>query len=320
MSTTSRDSPPPQPSSMPAPPDVPGPAPLALGEFQRTGGRLLSRHFGAVRMSRSQRPNLTAARQRSLLVYFNHASWWDPLVCAQLATHLLPERRHFAIVESATLDSEPLFAHLGFIGAEPESPRGSRRLMEIAGDVLDQPDTALWMAAGGGLADPRERPAKLQPGLGHLAARLRHCVLLPLALEYPFWAGRQPEALSRLGEELAVEDLGMRAPDWLEVLADRLTAVQDKLAAEATLRDPARFEPVLIRGGVGDLGDVGALGDVGDMGEAGDRAALGGLAGDRPASAVRSRGILPAWRRLRELWRGRRRAPGLDTGSGGEAG
>ncbi len=80
---------------------------------------------------------------------------------------------------------------------------------------------------------------------------------------------------------------------------------------------------MLIRGGVGDLGDIGDMGDmggIGDVGPAGDRADLGALAGDRPARAVRSRGILPSWRRLRELWRGRRRAAGLDTGSGGEAG
>jgi 1-acyl-sn-glycerol-3-phosphate acyltransferase len=292
--STSSGSPPPQPSPLqaqappatqappaPQPPDI---APLELAELGRAGGRLLGRHFGAVRLSRSQRPNLTVARERSLLVYFNHASWWDPLVCAQLALHLLPERRHFAIVEAATLDSEPLLARLGFIGLEPESPRGSRNLLEIATQILDQPDAALWIAAGGSLADPRERPAKLQPGLGHLAARVRHCVMLPLALEYPFWTGRLPQALSRLGEEVAVDDLGMLALDWLEVLADQLSAAQDELAAEAYLRDAARFELVL---GHGDIAGVADL------------------------AAGSGKGILPAWRRLRELLRLRRRRPGL---------
>src|ERR1700724_1298293 len=116
------------PDQPPQPPDI---APLALADLGRGAGPLLGRHFGAIRLSRSQRPNLTAARQRPLLVYFNHASWWDPLVCAHLASHLLPERRHFAIVEAATLDGEPLFSQLGFIGLEPESPRGSRSLLEI---------------------------------------------------------------------------------------------------------------------------------------------------------------------------------------------
>jgi hypothetical protein len=286
---------PPQPPRAPQPPDL---APLALADFGRAAGRLLGRHFGAVRLSRTHRPNLTAARQRSLLVYFNHASWWDPLVCAHLASHLLPERRHFAIAEAATLDGEPLFAQLGFIGLEPESPRGSRSLLEIAGQVLDQPDTALWIAAGGCLADPRERPPKLQPGLGHLAARLRHCVLLPLALEYPYWEGRLPEALSRLGEEVALEELGMRALDWLEVLADRLTAAQDELAAEACLRDSSRFELVLGSGGERD--------DAGDLADR--RRGAGGTGG--------ARGLLPAWRRLRDLWRQRRRPRGLPTGPG----
>jgi 1-acyl-sn-glycerol-3-phosphate acyltransferase len=292
---------PPQPSRAPQPPHPPDVAPLALADLGRAAGPLLGRHFGAVRLSRTQRPNLTAARQRSLLVYFNHASWWDPLVCAHLASHLLPERRHFAIVEAATLDGEPLFAQLGFVGLEPESPRGSRSLLEVAAQVLDQPDAALWIAAGGSLADPRERPPKLQPGLGHLAARLRHCVLLPLALEYPFWSGRLPEALARLGEEVALEDLGMRALDWLEVLADRLAAAQDELAAESCLRDSGRFEPVL--GGGGEKDDGGDLADR-------PRGAWGG------SGAGGYRGLLPAWRRLRDLLSPRRRPRGPDAGPG----
>ena len=289
---------PPQPPQPPQPADV---APLALADLGRAGAHLLGRHFGAIRLSRSQRPNLTAARQRPLLVYFNHASWWDPLVCAHLASHLLPERRHFAIVEAATLDGEPLFSKLGFIGLEPESPRGSRSLLEIAAQVLDQPDAALWVAAGGSLADPRERPPKLQPGLGHLAARLRHCVLLPLALEYPFWSGRLPEALARLGEEVALEDLDMRALDWLEVLADRLAAAQDELAAEACLRDSSRFELVL--GGGSEKDDAGDLADR-------RRGAWGG------SGASGGRGLLPAWSRLRDLLRLRRRPRGPDAGPG----
>ena len=100
------------------------------------------------------------------------------------------------------------------------------------------------MTAGGALADPRERLVKLQAGLGHLAVRMRHGVLLPLALEYPYWNEPLPEALARFGEEVAVEDAGMRAHGWSEVLADRLEAAQDALAAEALTRDAAHFEVV----------------------------------------------------------------------------
>jgi 1-acyl-sn-glycerol-3-phosphate acyltransferase len=241
--------------------------------FRRHGERFLARSFHAVRLSRSQRPELTAARERPLVVYLNHASWWDPLVCLQLASQLLPGRRHYAPIEQAAFSRHPLFARLGFFAVDPASARGARRFLETAARILEQPGATLWITAGGALADPRERPVTLQPGLGHLAVRLRHGTLLPLALEYPFWTEPLPEALACFGEELAVEDAGMRAHGWAEVLAARLEAAQDALAAEASARDAARFE--VMQGG-----------------------------GERGGTSLQD-----AWRRLRESWRAKQRRP-----------
>ncbi len=251
---------------------APPPAPLALPAFRRLGERRLASQFHAVRLSRSQRPDLTAARERPLIVYLTHRSWWDPLVCLRLASQLFPGRRHYAPLEQATLRRYPLFARLGFFAADVESARGARRLLEMATRVTERPDAILWVTAGGTLADPRERPVRLQAGLGHLAARARHAVLLPLALEYPFWSEPRPEALARFGDELAVDDAGMRAHDWTEVLAARLEAAQDALAAEAQARDAARFE--LLQTAAGAAG-----------------------------------GWWAAWRRFREILRAKRRRP-----------
>lgn len=264
------------PSSALPPPRSPVPAeilPLAMPAFRRHGERLLARSFHAVRLSRSQRPDLTAARERPLVVYLNRSSWWDPLVCLHLASQLLPGRRHYAPIEQAVFGRHPLFARLGFFAVDPASARGARRFLEVATRLLEQPDATLWITAGGPLADPRERPVRLQPGLGHLAVRLRHGTLLPLALEYPFWTEPRPEALACFGEELAVEDAGMRAHGWAEVLADHLQTAQDTLAAEAAARDGARFE---------------------EMQGGGERAGAG---------------LQDAWRRLRESLRARQRRP-----------
>ena len=219
-------------------------APVSMPAFRRLGEDQLARHFHAVRLSRAQRPDLTAARERPLVVYLNRSSWWDPLACLRLAGHLLPNRRHYAPIDQATLARHPLLARIGFFAVDPASARGARRFLEAATRVLDQPGATLWLTAGGALADPRERPVKLQAGLGHLAVRMRHGVLLPLALEYPTWNEPLPEALARFGEEVAVEEAGMRAHGWSEVLAARLEDAQDALAAEAVTRDAARFEEV----------------------------------------------------------------------------
>lgn len=221
---------------------VAAPHPLALPGFARNCAGLLRGHLDVVRLARGSRPDLAALRQRPLLIYLNRASWWDPLVCLHLAAHHLPQRRHFAPVERAVLEQFPLFGRLGFFPLDTSSAWGVRRLLTAAQQVFRQPDAVLWVAPAGAPADPRCRPARLPAGLSHLASRLQHGVLLPLAVEYPFWSDRRPEALLRFGEELAVEDAGMRARDWADLLTTQLDAAQTALAAAAVERDPAAFE------------------------------------------------------------------------------
>jgi hypothetical protein len=79
-------------------------------------------------------------------------------------------------------------------------------------------------------------------------------MLLPLAIEYPFWEEKFPEALARFGEELPASDAGMGPSDWTAVLETRLEEAQDALAAEALARDTARFEVLL--GGSAGVGGV----------------------------------------------------------------
>jgi 1-acyl-sn-glycerol-3-phosphate acyltransferase len=227
---------------------------LAPASFQRYGARLLGRHLNAVRLAREPRPDLQSLRQRPLLIYLNHASWWDPLVCLQLAGQLMPQRRHYAPMGIEDVRRFPLFGRLGFFAVDAGSAWGVRRLLDAAGDLFQQPNTVLWIAPAGGPGDPRQRPPQLPAGFGHLVSRLRHGVLLPLAVEYPFWGGRRPEALLRFGDELAVEDAGMRARDWTDLLAAQLETAQEALAAAAMERDPARFE--VLGAGAGAAGGV----------------------------------------------------------------
>ena len=57
----------------------------------------------------------------------------------------------------------------------------------------------LWITAEGSFTDARTRPVRLRPGLAHLARRVPGATIVPLALEYPFWDERTPEALCRFG-------------------------------------------------------------------------------------------------------------------------
>jgi 1-acyl-sn-glycerol-3-phosphate acyltransferase len=257
-------------------------SPRMLGLFRTYAERYLARHFHAVRLSRAGRPDLEAARGRPVIVCLNHPSWWDPLVGLVLAVRLFPDRRQFSPIESAALARYRFFERLGFFGIEPGTARGARRFLSVAEGVLAAPDAALWITAGGRFADPRERPVRLQSGLGHLASRLDDGVVFPLALEYPFWNERFPEALARFGEPVFLD--GKRQPaEWTALLEERLGATQEALAAEALSRDPDRFE-----------------------------ALIGGTAGVG--------GVYDAWRRLRAGLRGERFRPEHGLGRGGGRG
>ena len=107
----------------------------------------------------------------------------------------------------------------------------------------------LWVTAEGSFTDPRVRPFRLQPCFAHLMAQARHAVALPLALEYPFWDERYPEALCRFGEPLPGEAADS-VEDWRRLLEERLRATMDQLAADAMTRDPGRFD-VLLEGAAG---------------------------------------------------------------------
>jgi hypothetical protein len=79
---------------------------------------------------------------------------------------------------------------------------------------------------------------------------VERATFLPLALEYPFWEERFPEALARFGAPLSVP---LADPDpgiALACFADHLAAAQDALAADARRRNRDAFE-VLIGGAAG---------------------------------------------------------------------
>lgn len=229
-------------------------SPLLLSMFGRYCEGYLARHFHAIRLSRGHRPDLAMTRGKPLVIYFNHPSWWDPLVCLQLARQVFSDRRHYGPIDAKALGKYRFFEKLGFFGVETATSRGARQFLTAAQGITAAADTALWIPAAGRFGDARERPLRLQPAVGHLASRLRQGVFLPMALEYPFWEERFPEALVRFGEEISVADAGLSGSDWAVVLEERLTAAQEALAAEAMTRDPACFEAVL--GGSAGVGGV----------------------------------------------------------------
>ncbi|MBL9126967.1 MAG: lysophospholipid acyltransferase family protein [Verrucomicrobiales bacterium] len=241
-----------------------------LGAFARYTHWYLQRHFDAMRVSTSGwLPDNENGVPK--VVYLNHASWWDPLVCLHLSRHLFSRHRAFAPIDAQAIAKYAFFRRLGFFGVEPDSPRGAARFFRVAHEILSHPWHVLWVTPQGRFADARERPLAFKNGLGHLASRLgkganpaadrpRRFHFVPLAIEYTFWHEPRPEILLRFGEPLEVHAATSHHDEpevWTARLEARLEAAMDGLAEEARLRQPDAFLPLLRgRTGVGGIYDL----------------------------------------------------------------
>jgi len=214
--------------------------------------RYVRRHFHAVRISkRGGSPKFPAG---PILVVMNHPSWWDPLIGMVLAAKFT-DRELYAPMDSDSLQKYRILGRLGLFGIELGTIPGARRFLQLGTEILERPQAILAITAQGQFADCRERPVQLRSGIGHLAARVGHGHILPVALEYIFWTERLPEVLVHMGQPLSIEP-GVSSRVWTDRATRRLEDAQDELAELAQGRAPSAFETIL-RGnkGVGGVYD-----------------------------------------------------------------
>jgi 1-acyl-sn-glycerol-3-phosphate acyltransferase len=237
---------------------LPSISPLFLGAFTWYCQRYIRRHFHSLRLSQSGRPPDVASWP--LVIYTNHASWWDPLVGLALKKEFFSERSLFAPMDAAMLARYRMFSKLGFFGVEQGNPRGAAQFLRASEAILQSPQHLLAITAQGRFADARERPVRFQPGLGHLAARVQRAIFLPMATEFVFWEERLPEILVRFGEAVEVQRCGatpLTHDEWTGLFALKLAAAQDALSLEAQRRNVSDFKTLLCggsgQGGVYDL-------------------------------------------------------------------
>ena len=234
-------------------------SPLAVRFFTGAVTRRMAQNFAGVRVSRAAGPPPAAqVAGRSLVVYANHPSWWDPVFLIVLITRAFPDRRVFAPIDAEALGRYGFMRRCGLFGIEPDSRAGALRFLKVGRDVLSRPDTILCVTPQGRFSDVRQ-PLVLQRGLAVLLARAPEAVILPVALDYPFWNESRPEALARWGAPVACAGDARRDVEARQsALGAGLEKALAALENEAVRRDPAAFVSLLEgRVGVGGLYDAG---------------------------------------------------------------
>jgi 1-acyl-sn-glycerol-3-phosphate acyltransferase len=207
--------------------------------FEGVMRRQMAGAFRAVRVARPGPPDVPA--DAPLIVYANHPSWWDPAFFMVLATGPMRERVSYGVIEAAALERYGFMKRIGLFGVEPGTREGAVRFLRVGRHVLAQPRAMIWMTAQGEFADPRA-PVALRPGLAHLMARVPGAVAVPLAVEYPFWTEKRPEALCEFGAPVRAEGDVEASTDRLR---DALQSTVDGLARRAMARDPAAFASLI---------------------------------------------------------------------------
>src|SRR5665213_2220831 len=112
----------------------------------------IGRHFRALRVAHSDRfPKLA----RPLILYLNHASWWDPLTCIVLSRYWLPQSDHYAPMEAASLRQYRFMRKLGLFPVESGTRRGAAQFLGAANEILAMQDSVLWITPEGHFSDVR---------------------------------------------------------------------------------------------------------------------------------------------------------------------
>ncbi len=176
---------------------TPAVQPLVLAFFSRYAAWMLARQFHSVRLARCGSPPALPNAQ-PLVVFLNHASWWDPLVSLWLAQRFFPQRQHFGPMQADQLRRYGILRRIGMFGVE-RGTAGARDFLKTSAELLTRPGATLWLTPQARFADVRERPARFAPGLAHLLPKVPGIRCVSLALEYGFGEERLPEIRIRFG-------------------------------------------------------------------------------------------------------------------------
>ncbi|KLU06590.1 phospholipid/glycerol acyltransferase [Rhodopirellula islandica] len=181
-----------------------------------------------------------------LIVYSNHASWWDPLLAHAINERLLAPRQFYAPIDAEALQQYKVFEKLGFFGVQSDSNRGAAQFLKTTAALFQREHSALWVTPEGRFADVRDHEAELMPGLAHVCSKLDRGWVLPLAMEYVFWDERLPLVLFRFGDVISIPTVSdWDKSHWSAELTRRLRTSQSRLAELCIQRSSEPFQNLL---------------------------------------------------------------------------
>ncbi len=186
-----------------------------------------------------------------LIVYMNHASWWDGYMACVLNRLVLRSRfQGYAMMEEQQLKRYRFFSWSGAFSIHRQDARSAMRSVRYIGRLLaERRNRCLYMFPQGEIAPNDRRPLKIFSGAAHIARRAGGATLWPVALRYEFRGEQRPEVFIRSRPpHQATAGAGTRA--LASEIGVRLTAACNALRDEFTSGDLGGYR-MLLRGRAG---------------------------------------------------------------------
>jgi 1-acyl-sn-glycerol-3-phosphate acyltransferase len=216
--------------------------------FCRFTRRMVSKHFISFGIQKNWLNESTIAPDIPIVVYANHASWWDPICAMLIRQTVFPDRLLYAPIDSDALNKYRIMSQLGFYGLKLNTHTGAAEFLTTTKRILETRNASVWITPEGRFTDVRDHTVPLMPGLSHLATKVSGVWFIPMALEYAFWDESRPQIFARLGRPIVSCDgeQAIRSKKvWNEMLTDGLRQTQQELAAGVIQRDATQFEYII---------------------------------------------------------------------------
>jgi 1-acyl-sn-glycerol-3-phosphate acyltransferase len=162
----------------------------------------LRKSFSSLRLAGGEHV-VRAAAAGPVLLFGNHTSWWDPLVCYHLS-------RHFGLDGHAMMDAKnlarlPFFARIGAFGVDLADPADGARSLRYAARLLDAPRRMVLVFPQGTERPATARPLGFRPGSAELSRICPRAAAVPFALRYEHAAEELPRLYVRFGAPVSPE-------------------------------------------------------------------------------------------------------------------
>lgn len=204
---------------------------------------LLKRRFSSLQVS-GLKTFHNATKDKSVILYANHSSWWDGLVAFEISR--LAELDAYVMMEEKQLKKLFLFRNLGAFSVNKDKFRDALKSIDYAAGLLDSDSAkSLWIFPQGAIFNSDERPIVFYNGLSKLIKKVKNVQTVPIAFRYEFHGEFKPRIFAKIGAIDTIENnCNFSSKSATQVFAQRLTSTLDQLKSEILDRDTNSYNKI----------------------------------------------------------------------------